>query len=292
MKYKIALLQIAGKELDPDFNLAKGLASCRQAKELGADLALFPEMWNINYASCPADREGKDNWEGQAIDQASGFFQAFVHLAQQLEMAIAITYLERFSPKPRNTVAVINSKGEVALHYSKVFLCDFGQPGLRGNQCHPNQIGADYNCTPGKEFPVCTLTGKEGSVRIGAMICADREFPEAATSLMKNGAELIIVPNCCNWDDIRNAQLKTRAFDNLVGVAMANYPEPKANGHSIAYDCLAFDRDPLIIEADEEEGIFMAVFDLAQIRKFRKQEQWRLDYRLGLGLDLQAYGES
>ncbi len=286
MNYRIALLQIAGKELDPDFNLASGLASCRKAKELGADLALFPEMWSINYASCPVDREGKDKWERQAIDQASGFFQAFVHLARQLEMGIAITYLERFGPRPRNTVSVINSQGEVVLNYSKVFLCDFGQPELGRHQGDPNQIGSDYNCSPGKDFPVCALTGTEGPVRIGAMICADREFPEAATSLMKNGAELIIVPNCCNWDDIRDAQLKTRAFDNLLGVAMANYPQPKANGHSIAYDCLAFDRDPLIMEADEEEGIFMAEFDMSQIRKFRKQEQWRLDYRLGFGLDL------
>lgn len=27
------------------------------------------------------------------------------------------------------------------------------------------------------------------------MICADREFPELATQLMLNGAELIVVPN-------------------------------------------------------------------------------------------------
>lgn len=281
MKYKIALLQMAGKELDPNLNLAKGLAFCCRAKNLGADLALFPEMWNINYAQCPHDPDGKKRWEGEAIDQGSEFSQAFVQLAHQLEMAIAITYLERFSPKPRNTVAVINSKGEVVLNYSKVFLCVFGQPEFRRNQCHPNPIGADYNCSPGHAYPVCGLNGKDGPVRIGAMICADREFPEAATFLMKNGAELIIVPNCCNWDDIRNAQLKTRAFDNLVGVAMANYPKPRANGHSIAYDCLAFDRDPLIIEADEEEGIFMAEFDVTQMREFRMQEQWRLDYRLG-----------
>jgi len=32
------------------------------------------------------------------------------------------------------------------------------------------------------------------------MICADREFPEPATQLMLNGAELIIVPNDCDWD--------------------------------------------------------------------------------------------
>ncbi|MFQ6804287.1 MAG: hypothetical protein ACLRT5_05040 [Lachnospiraceae bacterium] len=42
---KIALLQIApGGSLEE--NLEKGLASCRKAREMGADIALFPEMWS------------------------------------------------------------------------------------------------------------------------------------------------------------------------------------------------------------------------------------------------------
>ena len=42
---RIALLQISpcgGTEA----NLVKGLECCRKAKEMGADIALFPEMWS------------------------------------------------------------------------------------------------------------------------------------------------------------------------------------------------------------------------------------------------------
>lgn len=42
---RIALLQISpcgGTEA----NLIKGLECCRKAKEMGADIALFPEMWS------------------------------------------------------------------------------------------------------------------------------------------------------------------------------------------------------------------------------------------------------
>lgn len=81
---------------------------------------------------------------------------------------------------------------------------------------------------------MCTLTGAEGEVRVGAMICADREFPEPATQLMLNGAELIVVPNACDWDEVRSAGLLTRACENLIGVAMANYPQPLNNGNSRA----------------------------------------------------------
>ena len=45
---RIALLQISpcgGTEA----NLVKGLECCRKAKKMGADIALFPEMWSNGY---------------------------------------------------------------------------------------------------------------------------------------------------------------------------------------------------------------------------------------------------
>lgn len=44
----IALLQIK-PEGSLAGNLKKGMESCRCAKELGADIALFPEMWSCGY---------------------------------------------------------------------------------------------------------------------------------------------------------------------------------------------------------------------------------------------------
>src|SRR5437588_10203981 len=71
-------------------------------------------------------------------------------------------------------------------------------------------------------------------------VCSsDLEFPEPATQLMLNGAELIVVPNACAWDEIRSAGLRTRAFDNMVGIAMANYPGPHS-GNSQAFTCVAW----------------------------------------------------
>jgi predicted amidohydrolase len=234
-------------------------------------------MWNIGYAFCSPDK--KAEWEAEAIDQQSEFFQSYVRLAKEQEVNIAISYLEKYSPKPKNTVSVINRNGEVVLNYSKVFLCNFGQEELQKENYKIDDIGTDYNCSPGTTFNVCELANEKGSVKVGAMICADREFPEAAGALMKNGTELIIVPNSCNWDDIRDCQLKTRAFENLAGIAMANYPKPKNNGQSTAYSPLVFNNNPLIVKAKEDEGIFLATFDMDKIREFRKEEQWRLEHR-------------
>jgi len=127
------------------------------------------------------------------------------------------------------------------------------------------------------------LNGAEGEVRVGAMICADREFPEPATLLMLNGAELIVVPNACDWDDIRTAVLKTRAFENLVGVAMANYPTPVNNGESQAYTCVPWKNGQasqmLIAKADGQEQVLLASFDVDEIRAFRNSESWRMEYQ-------------
>lgn len=283
MLFKVALLQIAPFGDDQDRNLSKGLECCRHAKALGADLAVFPELWNIGFAACPLDAAGRRAWTASAIDRRSSFFQSFAAMARELAMNIAITYLEAHEPKPRNTVSILDRNGDVALDYSKVFICDFGGEEHLKPDPNVDDIGCDVLCSPGESFNVCSLKGAEGEVRAGAMICADREFPEAATALMLNGAELIVVPNACGWDDIRTAGLKTRAFENLAGVAMANYPEPVNNGNSQAYTCVAWKggmpQETLLAKAGVQEEVLLVRFDVGEIRAFRIAESWRMEYR-------------
>ena len=45
---KIALLQLM-PGADAAENREIGLRACREAKEMGADIALFPEMWSSGY---------------------------------------------------------------------------------------------------------------------------------------------------------------------------------------------------------------------------------------------------
>ena len=67
-------------------------------------------------------------------------------------------------------------------------------------------------------------------------------------------------------------------------MAMANYAAPQANGHSLAIDARAFyangrPRDQLIIEAGENEGIYLAKFDMDAIRIYRRREVWGNAFR-------------
>ncbi len=278
---KVALLQIEANGNNQDANCTKGLEWCRKAKSLGADIALFPEMWNIGYTPFdaavwardynPNDPKYKDaisDWQSQAIEQQSAFFNAYRRMARELEMAIVLTYLEKWPQGPRNSASLINRQGKVLLTYAKVHTCDFS---------------LEAACTPGDSFPVCDLDTAIGPVKIGIMICYDREFPESARILMLNGAEIILTPNACEIEQNRLAQLKARAYENMVGLAMANYPGAEYRGHSTAHTPIAFDEqgsiDTTLVEADDHEGIWMAEFDLKSIRDYRNREIWGNSYR-------------
>ncbi|MBN1287356.1 MAG: carbon-nitrogen hydrolase family protein [Anaerolineae bacterium] len=265
----IALLQMASHGTDQDANLEKGEAFCRRAGALGADVALFPEMWNIGYSFYDPDKpETRAAWESRAVGPDDAFVQHFKALAGELNMAIALTYLERWDGPPRNTVSIIDRHGAIVLTYAKVHTCDFG---------------VESGCTRGDDFYVSALDTAQGEVQVGAMICYDREFPESARILMLKGAELILTPNACGVELNRIAQFRTRAYENMVGMAMANYAAPQENGHSVAFDGIAFDdkgtRDMLVVEAGEREGIFIARFDIDALRDYRAREIWGNAYR-------------
>ena len=48
MRLKIAFLQLLPTG-SLEENMEKGIKACLQAKENGADIALFPEMWSCGY---------------------------------------------------------------------------------------------------------------------------------------------------------------------------------------------------------------------------------------------------
>ena len=137
------------------------------------------------------------------------------------------------------------------------------------------------------EKPVLVTDVYKRQVRIGAMICYDREFPESARILMLQGAEVILVPNACPMQINRLAQLRARAYENMAGVATANYAygQPDCNGHSSAFDGIAYrdgeggERDMLLLDAGEAEGIYLASFPLAELRAYRENEVHGNAYR-------------
>lgn len=264
---RIALLQLL-QDGDTERNLAKGMAACRTAKQRGADIALFPEMWSNGYRIPEDLGELRD----LAVDGNGEFVQAFGELARELDMAIGITLLERFEPLPRNTIVLFDRHGSEALRYSKVHTCDFSD---------------EARLTPGDVFRTADLDTRVGTVRTGAMICFDREFPESARLLMLQGAEVILAPNACPMEINRLSCLRTRAYENMVAIATCNYPapHPDCNGRSTVFDGVPWvdgepgSRDMCVFEAPEGEGICTASVDLEVLRAHRTHDVMGDAYR-------------
>lgn len=267
------MLNLALLQLAPTGTLAgnreKGLAACARAKAMGADIALLPEMWSVGYdleSGPPAQ------WMARAVDAQDEFVLAFGQAARELEMAVGVTLLEAWDGGPRNTLILFDRHGARVLTYAKVHTCDFGP---------------ERWLTRGEAFPTAQLDTAAGPVCVGAMICYDREFPESARLLMLAGAELALVPNACPMEQNRLAQLRGRAYENMMAIATCNYPAsvPDCNGHSTVFDGVAYlpegegSRDTCILEAGPDEDVALARLDLAQLRAYRAREVHGNAYR-------------
>ena len=262
---KITLLQLM-PGADAGENREIGLRACREAKEMGTDIALFPEMWSSGYRIPATETERRE----LPVAADGEFVRAFREEAEKLRMAVGITYLERYDPLPRNTLSLFDRRGEEVLRYAKVHTCDFD---------------IERQLARGDGFYTAPLETGAGVVQAGAMICFDREFPESARVLMLEGAELVLVPNACPMELNRLSQLRARAFENMMAVATCNYPagHPDCNGHSTFFDGVVWEgdgfRDCCLLEAGGEPGIYLAALDLDKLRRYREEEAFGNAYR-------------
>ncbi len=264
MKFKSALLQMNSLNRQYQESTEIVLAKMREAAAEGADLLLLPEVFLTGYVLPFHNQEalGEDNPYLQQICAAAG----------EIGIGVVATAVTRGREKPQNSAYVIDKQGRRLMKYSKVHTCDF----------------ADEACfESGDAFHVCDFHG----IRLGVMICYDREYPESARILMLKGAELLLVPNDCGAMKPRLCALSTRAYENMVGVAMAN-PNGENAGNSCAFSPICWDEngdcvDNVLLMADAlTEGLFYAEFDMDQIRSYREREMMGNTYRKVSAYDL------
>lgn len=235
-----------------------------EARRAGAHIVVFPELYSNGYALFDAgDANAKALWLAKAQSINGEFVSRFRELAHAHCIHVVATWLEVAETKPANSAVLIDPAGRVVLHHRKVHICDFDVP--------------ESELSRGTGFSICRIETDAAPVMAGLMICMDRECPEAARSLSRQGAEIALVPNCCDLvsdrdvADVRIAQARGRAFETVMGIAVANYPAPRCDGHSFAVDPLG----AVIVMADHSPGLTIAAFDLSAIRSIRFEERFR-----------------
>lgn len=264
MSFKVAVLQSRSTPHNFESNVAAISIYLQQSAQQQADILLLPECFITGY-ELPIGNE-------EALSDESPYLQTICEAAKTYGVGVIATALTKGKKKPQNTAFVIDKNGKIIMKYSKVHTCDF----------------ADEVCLEsGGEFKVCDFHG----VKLGVMICYDREYPESARVLMMKGAEIILVPNDCEAMVPRVQALSTRAYENMVGVVMAN-PNGSNAGCSCAFSPICWDKqgkcvDNTLLLADEStEGLLFAEFDLQALRDYRSHEMMGNTFR-----KVKAYGE-
>ena len=264
MNFKIAVLQMHSETGNIKKNTETIIEKIKEASGHGADILLLPECFITGYG-LPVEFS-------QAIDDNALCLKEICAAAKETGTGVVATTFTKGKEKPQNTAFVIDKTGQIIMKYSKVHTCDF----------------ADEACLEsGDEFKVCDFHG----IKIGVMICYDREYPESARILMLKGAEIILVPNDCGSMRPRLQALSTRAYENMTGVVMAN-PNGENAGSSCAFSPICWGEDGVCIDntmfiADEmSEGLYYADFDMDKLRTYREHEMMGNTFR-----KVKAYGE-
>ena len=83
MKIKIALLQLKPTGTAEE-NYLHASKNIKKASELGANIILLPELWNIGYSSPEDYSLGKETWEKDAYEVGDVEFKKYQKLSKIL----------------------------------------------------------------------------------------------------------------------------------------------------------------------------------------------------------------
>lgn len=201
--FLLAAISVTPKPWDKRSNFSTLEHYARHAAAQGAQLIVTPEGFLEGYV-------GNENKHpeltrerylsiGEPVD--GPIFLRIKNLARQLSVYLSIGFAERRGDRMFNSTALIDPAGEIVLLYSK------------SHTAHDEPFN-----TKGVSFPVAQT--ELGS--IGSVICYDRRLPETSRILAVKGAQLILVPAWGSYDELNDAVMRTRAFENGVWVAFVH----------------------------------------------------------------------
>ncbi|MGH7556894.1 MAG: carbon-nitrogen hydrolase family protein, partial [Gemmatimonadota bacterium] len=106
--------------------------------------------------------------------------------------------------------------------------------------------------------------------RIGMMICFEHAFPEIATTLALQGAEILAIPSAVpyGYEHLLDLRTRARAQDNQIFAVAANLAGEAFCGRSLIVD----PRGEILAQADSSQTALRATLDLSAIERERKRE--------------------
>ena len=226
-------------------NLKAALDGIRALADVGADLAVLPELWSGGFhARVAADAR-----------QTPAVLDTIARAAADLGLVVAGSLPEAGEQGVYNTLYVHDSNGALAGAYHKVHLF--------------SPTGEDRLFLPGDRIVTC----RTAAGFFGLMICFDIRFPELCRAMALDGVDGVIVS--AQWPASRahhwEALLTARAIENQVFVVGANRCGQDKNlvyaGGSRVITAVG---QTVAQAGDTEAGVIHAVLDPAEQDRFRR----------------------
>ena len=203
MKIKVAATQMSCS-WEIEENISKAINLIHKAAEKGANIILLQELFQTPYFCIQYDEEifklAHTFEDNKVLDQMR-------KIAKDLNVVLPISFFEKDNNAYFNSIAVINTDGNILGKYRKSHIPD-GPGYLEKYYFNPGNTG----------FKVWdTNYGK-----IGIGICWDQWFPEAARIMALKGAEVLFYPTAIG-DELMSEYDSSGAWQRVMqGHAAAN----------------------------------------------------------------------
>lgn len=211
---RVASLMVKPVKWDKEANKERLDRAIHEAKRAGAELIVTPEGALEGYvvnevirATGEKRRELTARFNALAEPCDGPYIQHFRKLCQELKVHLVLGFLEADAGKTFNTAILIRPDGTVAGKYRKTH---FAQGYSHGDEKGDNPPGY----LRGTTYPVFEVRG----LKMGIMICYDRQKPVVAQQLVANGADFLINPAYGMMGDCNCEFLTARAKENSVPI--------------------------------------------------------------------------
>ncbi|MCP4335358.1 MAG: N-carbamoylputrescine amidase, partial [Gammaproteobacteria bacterium] len=269
----MSMLRVAATQMacswDLPANLDRAEKLIREAAAGGAQVILIQELFETPYFCIEQDTKHFNLATTLEQNQSLKRFQV---LASELEVVLPFSWFERANRAFYNSLAMVDADGEILGVYRKSHIPN--GPGYQEkNYFNPGDTG----------FKVWdTRYGK-----IGAGVCWDQWFPEAARSMALMGAELLLYPTAIGSEPPPAITLDSsghwqrtmqgHAAANMVPVIASNRIGTEHATQDSAYELtfygysfIADHTGGIVAQADDHsESVLVHEFDMEMIRSYR-----------------------
>ena len=261
---------------DVDGNLQQILSRLEEAATSGANLIVFPEAALSGYCF-----NSLAEALPYAIESWDNAIWPFARRCEELGVVGVLGFLSASGEPSEETGRVECSNSALLAGAGRPGSCFYGKT-------HLPVLGVDRFVTPADHLAVWdTPIGN-----IGALICYDIRFPEAARVLALQGADVIVLPT--NWPEGAESSpeflTRARAWENRVFIIAANRVGVERGRRFIGRSQIVDPNGRILAEAGpDEETILYADLDLTQAREKRiviEPGEWELDVIGGRRPDL------